>query len=298
MFPREVGSWPCVGTFEVHGYVFEPRRIALVVLTPKTGGIPTAGAIETTTVINAPLMPTDQKTALSQQEMIIEKLGFDPKSAAIIVPFDPEKIQLPVPDYFKTWAEVEKQSWRVQIEANFRRQQQALLGFPRLEDSPPVPPGYEHLVRPLSAFLQDHPNYRRNVFIMTRFAPQLNLDETVKSVRDIMGGKGYSAIKANDKSYTGTGDRNLWNNVCVYMIGCSKGIAILENAAGDEFNPNIAIEYGFMRALNKPVLVLVDRNFQKISADIGGIIYERFDLANKDSLPPILHKWVTEIEAS
>lgn len=43
-------------------------------------------------------------------------------------------------------------------------------------------------------------------------------------------------------------DRDMWNNVCVYMICCKYGIALLENVSKQEYNPNAAIEYGFMQA--------------------------------------------------
>jgi hypothetical protein len=59
-------------------------------------------------------------------------------------------------------------------------------------------------------------------------------------------------------------DRDLWNNACIYMICCKFGVAILETISEQEYNPNVALEYGFMRALDKRVLFLADKGFQNL----------------------------------
>jgi nucleoside 2-deoxyribosyltransferase len=81
------------------------------------------------------------------------------------------------------------------------------------------------------------------------------------------------------------------------MLGCSKGIAILEDKVKPDFNPNVGIEYGFMRALNKPVLVLAEKDFQRISADLSGIIRQRFDLKNPVTLKKPIEEWLSEVMA-
>lgn len=292
-FPRDLGSWPCVTTFSAKAYLFEQRNNALVVLVPKPSGVPDIGGLEKTDAVESPLMPTDLWSGLKQQSSILEKLGFDPRSAALVIPYDRQRIALRLPDYFNTWSEREKESWSWQMQANFLRQQQVMLGFPRLEHAPFVPPGYEHLMQPLSLFFKDHPSYQQNVFLMTRFAEHLGLNHAIETIVSHLEEKGYAGLKANDKTYY-VGDRVLWNNVCVYMIGCSKGVAILEDIVKSDFNPNIALEYGFMRALNKPVLILADKDFQRISADVMGILYERFDLRKPETAKPALWNWLKE----
>lgn len=91
-------------------------------------------------------------------------------------------------------------------------------------------------------------------------------------------------------------DRNLWDNVCVYMSCCSMGIAILEDRAADEFNPNVALEYGFIRALNKPTLLLADKGFRNLRADIVGTLREEFDLFDiEDSVPSAIQRWLRDL---
>ena len=57
---------------------------------------------------------------------------------------------------------------------------------------------------------------------------------------------GLMGHRADDRCYPN--DRNLWDNVCTYMFCCKYGVHILEDIMADEFNPNVALEYGFMRA--------------------------------------------------
>jgi nucleoside 2-deoxyribosyltransferase len=61
------------------------------------------------------------------------------------------------------------------------------------------------------------------------------------------------------------------------MFGCKYGIAVLEDVFVAEFNPNVALEYGFMRALGKPTLLLKERRFSA-RADILGTLWEQFDV--------------------
>jgi hypothetical protein len=159
----------------------------------------------------------------------------------------------------------------------------------------PLPSGYEFLKAECRRFERDHPDFGRNVLLMTRFdrsVPFLTLLDS--EVRNAIRGHGLNPLRADDKMYMG--DRNLWNNVCVYMLGCSKGIAILEDRAANEFNPNVAIEYGYMRALNRPTLLLADIAFRNVRADIVGILREPFDVTDiQGSVPSAIDKWVREL---
>ena len=111
----------------------------------------------------------------------------------------------------------------------------------------------------LRAFQNDHPDYERNVFVIMSFDPQLR--ETYDAIQTSLHANGYTALRADMKTY---GDaRQLWDNLITYMQGCNNGIAVLEDRSANEFNPNVALEYGFMRALGKQVLLLKDRQFAR-----------------------------------
>jgi hypothetical protein len=133
------------------------------------------------------------------------------------------------------------------------------------------------------------------VFIMTRFATGNRLLEPLdREIRGVLRGHGLNPVRADDRMYLR--DRNLWNNVCVYMLCCKYGIAILEDRIKDEFNPNVAIEYGFMRGLNKPTLLLTDVGFRNLRADIIGTLREEFDITDiEGSIRRPIETWLVEL---
>jgi hypothetical protein len=110
--------------------------------------------------------------------------------------------------------------------------------------------------------------FDKNPFIVTRFKPGNktleSIDETIRSSLKTIGLVGH---RADDRVYPL--DRNLWDNVCTYMIGCKFGIAVLEDTLAEDFSPNVALEYGFMRALGKPTLLLKEQRMSA-RADILG----------------------------
>ena len=146
--------------------------------------------------------------------------------------------------------------------------------------------------RLLRAFQDDHPSYDRNVFVIMSFDPQLR--ETWSAIQVYLDASGYTALRADMKTY---GDeRQLWDSLVTYMHGCKYGIAILEDRSANEFNPNVALEYGFMRALGKQVLLLKDRKFEKIRADILGSVWIGFDISDVEvSIKSAIGQWLTDI---
>lgn len=162
-----------------------------------------------------------------------------------------------------------------------------------------IPTGYQKLLEPIEAFFQDTANhcdvYSKNVFIMTRYQPGNKTLETIdKTLRDTLRSHGLFAHRADDRCYAT--DRNLWDNLCTYMIGCKYGIAVLENIILDEFNPNVALEYGFMRALGKPTLLLKEKRMAP-RADILGTIWEEFDMLEiEDTIKRAVERWINDFD--
>ena len=136
-----------------------------------------------------------------------------------------------------------------------------------------LPPGYEHYSRFMKSFLADHPNVDNNVFLMMRFRPGAQYDEIVRVLRESLKTYGLNVIRADDKDYTG----DLWENVCLYMLGSRFAIAVFEEIDQREFNPNIALELGFMMAQNKRCLILKDQRMPRMPTDIVGKLYREFD---------------------
>lgn len=141
----------------------------------------------------------------------------------------------------------------------------------------------------IDAFFRDSENgcdvYEKNVFLMTRFQrANETLEKLDRLIRETLTSAGLVGHRADDRCYTS--DRNLWDNICTYMECCSRGIAILEDIMVEEFNPNVALEYGFMRGLRKPVLLLKERRFHP-RADILGTLWGEFDMLRLDQTVPI-----------
>lgn len=161
-----------------------------------------------------------------------------------------------------------------------------------------VPTSHAKLDRPVRAFLADTANkcenYEKNVFIMTRFQHgSRELEKIDRALRATLSAHGLIAHRADDRCYVD--DRNLWDNVCTYMIGCKYGVAILEDIVQDEFNPNVALEYGFMRGLGKEVLLLKEQRF-KPRADIMGSLWGEFDILHiGPQVESAITRWIHDL---
>jgi len=142
-----------------------------------------------------------------------------------------------------------------------------------------LPEGFRYLAEDLVTFLRDHQDASKNVFLMMRFRSGSQYDDIARAIRDEMKTYGLNVVRADDKDYTG----DLWTNVCLYMLGCSRGITVFEEIDEREFNPSVALELGFMLALNKRCLILRDSRMRKMPTDIVGKLYKEFDTFDIDA---------------
>jgi hypothetical protein len=63
----------------------------------------------------------------------------------------------------------------------------------------------------------------------------------IQAVCDAVAGRGYVARLASDTPYHNI----LWDNVELYLLGCKRGVAIVEDKYLPELNPNVAMEWGW-----------------------------------------------------
>ena len=75
-------------------------------------------------------------------------------------------------------------------------------------------------------------------------------------MRTALGRHGIVGLRADDKEY----NPSLFDNVQTYLHGCGLGVAIFERIEEDAFNPNVALEVGYMMAMDKPVCLLKDQH--------------------------------------
>lgn len=163
-----------------------------------------------------------------------------------------------------------------------------------------VLPGYEHLISALRRFHEDTP-YEKSVFVMMKFPDaQMNdahrqlLNDIWRVISDTIGQRGLKARRADQVAYYD----QLWENVCVHMFGSRYGMAILEDHVTSELNPNVTLEYGFMKALNRPVGLFRAEDFRHDRADLTGKLSKSFiidsrDKLNEASLHSAIHDWLS-----
>ena len=136
----------------------------------------------------------------------------------------------------------------------------------------------------LAVFNQDGKgSYNDFVFIMTKFPdPQdakpegTQLQKVIDGVKDAVIARGYMPRIAWEKDYKPW----LFGNVELFLFGCARGIAIVEDKYIPELNPNVAIEWGWMTGMGRDVLYLREAGFKHQRADWTGLINYTFDWNN------------------
>jgi hypothetical protein len=157
-----------------------------------------------------------------------------------------------------------------------------------------LPPFHSRHADKMGEFYQACLDYDKCVFVMTKYPEGHDpidlelkrvIDSVVSSIRDC----GYHPMLATDKQYHPI----LWDNVELYLVGCSKGVAIVEDRYKPELNPNVAIEWGWMRGMGKQILFLMEQGFRHNRADWDGFIRDDFIWSDPEtSIPPTIQKWL------
>ena len=147
-----------------------------------------------------------------------------------------------------------------------------------LESLVRFPPHHVQHFESLKSFWQKSP-CNKAVFIMTKFpdgeSPEKDaeLNRVITAVKAAVSACDYYPRIADED-----GDEHamLWSNVELYLLGCQQGIAIVEDRYRAELNPNVTLEWGWMRAMGRRVLYLVEESFDRARADLSGFIRHPF----------------------
>jgi hypothetical protein len=141
------------------------------------------------------------------------------------------------------------------------------------------PPHKSEHFEKLAQFFAQHA-YENSVFIMTKYPEKpaktpldAQLTKVIETVSEAIKTSGYIPHLASDRKY----HPELFRNIEVYMLGCSKAIAIVESKHTNELNPNVMMEWGWFRSTDRNVLYLVENDFDHKRADISGLIKDGFD---------------------
>jgi len=156
-------------------------------------------------------------------------------------------------------------------------------------------------MKAIGQFRKDHPG--ETVFVMSSFpkrktatrAMDRRINAAFKCIRSHLQTYGMTAVRADKKNYVAGSSNLLWDNVQVYLEACSYGIAVLDNLYAEQMNVNVAVEYGYMRAQGKPTLLLKDRQFTSIAADLLGQLWEEFDFEKSQTIRACLDRWMVAL---
>jgi nucleoside 2-deoxyribosyltransferase len=157
-----------------------------------------------------------------------------------------------------------------------------------------LPPQHERHRKKLEEF-QRSTDSERSVFVMTKYPEPGShprdgeLQRVIDVVATAVRARGFRPRLASEKEYYD----NLWDNVELYLLGCGRGIAIVEDKYTPEMNPNVAMEWGWMRGAGKRVLFLVEENFQSLRADWHGLLRKTFNWSNPETtIPKHVKSWL------
>jgi predicted nucleotide-binding protein len=77
------------------------------------------------------------------------------------------------------------------------------------------------------------------------------------------------------------------------MLGCSLGVAVSEDIEDRDFNPNVALELGFMLGRRKRCLILKEKRLPSMPTDVVGKLYKPFDQFDIDTtIVSQVERWV------
>jgi hypothetical protein len=165
--------------------------------------------------------------------------------------------------------------------------------YKALGDLVAFPPHHIRHFQELAIFHDNKP-FEKSVFIMTKFpegdtALAQELRRVITAVQTAIQGCNYIPRIASDFNYHPI----LWDNVELYLLGCGSGVAIVESKYRPELNPNVAMEWGWMRGMGKNVLYLLEESFSQQRADWSGLSEERFPwVSPEDAIKKAIEKWL------
>lgn len=145
----------------------------------------------------------------------------------------------------------------------------------------------------IEKFWIDYPEPDNIAFIIMEFGTTDVHNKIVSTIKAELKKYNLIGLRADDKQY----HDDLFFNVLTYIYGCGFGIAVYERIEDEIFNPNIALEVGYMMGLKKPVCLLKERTLKVLHSDLVGKLYKIFDSFKPEStIPSEISKWLLDKE--
>lgn len=118
-----------------------------------------------------------------------------------------------------------------------------------------------------------YPDGTKLGFLIMRFADGKPFERIVGAIKNTAEKYGLAIVRADEVQF----HEDVFGNVRTLLHGCSFGIAIYERIETEVVNANIGLEVGYLMAMNKPVLLLKDKNIKTLQADLAGKLYREFN---------------------
>ena len=158
-----------------------------------------------------------------------------------------------------------------------------------------LPDTFRSYGRPFYSFLQDHPTPEKTAFLTMRGGSSPLGERIEAALRRETAKSGLELLRSENKEYVA----DPWQNACLYMLGCTRGVAVLgvpreDDSAGQD--PSTALELGFMLALGRPCLVLHGARRPEAPDDLIAKISRPLDLSDLDlSIGERVQEWADQI---
>lgn len=141
----------------------------------------------------------------------------------------------------------------------------------------------------LKKFKLDYISPKKTAFIMMRFGETTQHEKIFEAIRTILMKNDICGLRADIFPY----HEDLYYNILTYMHGCDLGIAVFEVIEDREYNPNVAFEVGYLKALGKSVCLLKEKTLERLHTDLIGKSYNEFDMNNCESTIEVqLNDWL------
>ncbi len=140
--------------------------------------------------------------------------------------------------------------------------------------------------------------FEKSVFIMTKFPDgrsrqDAQLTVVIEEVKKSIVQAGFTPRIAEHQYHDW-----LWQNVELHLLGCSRGVAIVEDRCRSEMNPNVAFEWGWMKGMARRVYFLAEERFAHERADWKGLISKTFSWRNpRAGIREAITTWLKGSEA-
>ncbi|KYG83728.1 hypothetical protein AWN68_02675 [Roseivirga echinicomitans] len=134
---------------------------------------------------------------------------------------------------------------------------------------------------------------RRIGFLIRKFEERDDRNTLIKTVRDSFRERGLKIVDASEKNL----HSETWGNIKQFMDHCSYGVVVIDNFSptNSGFNPNVFLEIGYLLALKKDILILIQNSLaDKLPTDIKPFLYTSFDSQEIQSpqLRQKIIKWI------